>query len=34
MEEIQTTFNIDTLKILVEDGEVENVCDENNETIK
>lgn len=29
MEEIQTTFNIDTLQILVEDGEIENVCNEN-----
>jgi len=29
MEEIQTTFNNDTLQILVEDGEIENVCNEN-----
>ena len=30
--EQQTTFNTDTLDILVEDGEVENVYNENNET--
>lgn len=28
--EQQTTFNTDTLDILVEDGEVENVYNENN----
>jgi hypothetical protein len=27
--EIQTTFNEDSLDILVEDGEIENVSDEN-----
>lgn len=30
MEEKQTTFNMDTIDILVEDGEVENVYNENN----
>lgn len=30
MEEKQTTFNTDTIDILVEDGEVENVYNENN----
>lgn len=30
MEEKQTTFNTDTIEILVEDGEVENVYNENN----
>ena len=34
MEEKQTTFNTDTIDILVEDGEVENVYNENNEAIK
>lgn len=29
IEEIQTTFNEDGLEILVEDGEVENVYNEN-----
>lgn len=29
-EEIQTTFNEDSLNVLVEDGEVENVYNENN----
>lgn len=29
MEEKQTTFNTDTIDILVEDGEVENVYNEN-----
>ena len=28
--EIQTTFNEDSLDVLVEDGEVENVYEENN----
>lgn len=27
--EVQTTFNEDSLEILVEEGEVENVCEEN-----
>lgn len=27
--DIQDTFNTDSLDILVEDGEVENVCEEN-----
>lgn len=26
--EVQTTFNEDSLEILVEEGEVENVCEE------
>lgn len=30
MEEKQTTFNTDTIDILVEDGEVENVYNANN----
>lgn len=30
MEEKQTTFNTDAIDILVEDGEVENVYNENN----
>jgi hypothetical protein len=30
MEEKQTTFNTDEIDILVEDGEVENVYNENN----
>ncbi len=28
--EVQTTFNEDSLDVLVEDGEVENVYEENN----
>ena len=27
--EVQTTFNTEPIEVLIEEGEVENVCDEN-----